>query len=42
MTTQRYEIILDNDSTNDIQKRIRIYVERMHRDKFIDDGTAVS
>ena len=30
---------LDNDITNDIQKRIRIYVERMHRDKIIDDDT---
>ena len=31
--------ILDDDITNDIQKRIRIYVERMHRDKIIDDDT---
>ena len=29
---------MDNDIyTQDIQKRIRIYVERMHRDKIIDD-----
>ena len=30
---------LDKDITTDIQKRIRIYVERMHRDKIIDDHT---
>ena len=30
---------LDKGITTDIQKRIRIYVERMHRDKIIDDHT---
>ena len=30
---------LDNDITNDIQKRIQVYVQRMHRDKIIDDDT---
>ena len=31
--------VLDNYITNDFQKRIRIHVERMHRDKIIDDDT---
>ena len=30
---------LDNDITNDIQKRIQVYVQRMHHDKIIDDDT---
>ena len=30
---------LDKDITTNIQKRIRIYEERMHRNKIIDDHT---
>ena len=30
---------LDNDITDDIQKRVQVYVERMPRDKIIDDNT---
>ena len=30
---------LDNDITDDIQKRVQVYVERMLRDKIIDDHT---
>ena len=29
----------DNDITDDIQKRAQVYVERMLRDKIIDDNT---
>ena len=30
---------LDNDITDDIQKRVQVYVERMLRDKITDDHT---
>ena len=30
---------LDKDITTDIQKRVQIYVQRMHRDQIIDDHT---
>ena len=30
---------LDNDITDDIQKRVQVYVERMLRDKIIDENT---
>ena len=30
---------VDSDITDDIQKRVRIYVERMHRGQIIDDET---
>ena len=30
---------LENDITNDTQKRVQVYVERMLRDKMIDDNT---
>ena len=29
---------LDNDGTDDIQKRVQVYVERMLHDKTIDDN----
>ena len=29
---------LDNDITDDIQKRVQVYVERMLHDKIIDDN----
>ena len=29
----------DKDITTDIQKRVQIYVQRMHRDQIIDDHT---
>ena len=30
--------ITDNDITDDIQKRVQVYVERMLHDKTIDDN----
>ena len=29
---------LDNDITDDIQKRVQVYIERMLHDKIIDDN----
>ena len=30
---------LDDDITKDIQTRVRVYVQRMHKDNIIDDDT---
>ena len=34
----KFYIPLDNDITDDIQKRVQVYVERMLHDKTIDDN----
>ena len=37
LTDSKFYKTLDKDITTDIQKRVQIYVQRMHRDQIIDD-----